>query len=296
MNVITRGDLDGLTSCVFLTEKEQINEIRFGHPKDMQDGKVDVSRDDIIVNLPYHHACGMWFDHHESEVAAPKTPEDVKGKQGIAPSAARLVYEYYDDPALARFGELLAETDRVDSARLAVEDIIRPERYVLLSYTLDPRSGLGAFQRYFKNLIDWLKARKIEEIMEIPEVQGRVRMIMSEQERFRQALLETSYLDDNVIVTDFRRFDTSPVGNRFLVYTLFPQGNISVRIFHGKDRRFIVAAVGHSIINRTSNIHVGNTLAEYSGGGLRGAGTVQMLPEGADGTIAEIIERMKRDK
>ncbi len=162
MNLITRGDLDGLTSSVLVTEKEEIDEVRFAHPKDMQDGKVDVFSDDIIVNLPYHENCVMWFDHHDSEVDVPKTPPDVKGKQGIAPSAARLVYEYYDDPALARFGELLAGTDRVDSARLGMEDVLNPNRFVLPSYTLDPRSGLGAFRRYFLNLIDWLKTKKLK--------------------------------------------------------------------------------------------------------------------------------------
>lgn len=295
MNLITRGDLDGLTSSVFVTEKEEIDEVRFAHPKDMQDGKIEVFADDIIVNLPYHENCAMWFDHHDSEVDAPKTPPDVKGKQGIAPSAARLVYEYYDDPALARFGELLAETDRVDSARLGMEDVLNPNRFVLLSYTLDPRSGLGAFRRYFLNLIDWLKTKKIEEIMEIPEVEGRVRMILSEQERYRQALQETSYIDDNIVVTDFRRFDTTPAGNRFLIYTLFPQANISARMFHGKDQGFVVVAVGHSIFNRTSKTHVGNLLAEYGGGGLRGAGTAQLPTDTADETISKIIERMKQD-
>lgn len=295
MNVITRGDLDGLTSCVLITEMEDIDEIKFAHPKDMQDGDVEVDSNDVIINLPYHPACAMWFDHHDSEVDAPKTPHDVKGKQGIAPSAARLVYEYYDDPALARFGELLSETDRVDSARLAIEDILNPTRFILLSYTLDPRSGLGAFRRYFINLVDWLKTKKIEEIMEIPEVEGRITMILNEQERYRQALLETSYLDDNIIVTDFRRFDTSPAGNRFLIYTLFPAGNISIRIFHGRQHEFVVAAVGHSIVNRTSKTHVGNLLSEYGGGGLKGAGTVQMSADDADETIATIIKQMKQD-
>lgn len=295
MNVITRGDLDGLTSSVLITEVEDIEEVKFAHPKDMQDGNVEVTNNDIIINLPYHSNCAMWFDHHDSEVDAPKTPSDVKGKQGIAPSAARLVYEYYNNPSLARFGELLSETDRVDSARLAMEDVISPNRYVLLSYTLDPRSGLGAFRRYFTNLIEWLKIKKIEEIMEIPEVQGRVRMIMSEQEKFRQALLETSYLDDSVIVTDFRRFDTTIAGNRFLVYTLFPQGNISIRIFNGRDQQSVVCAVGHSIFNRTSATHVGNLMAEYGGGGLRGAGTAQLPLDGADEVIAKIIDQMKQD-
>ena len=134
--------------------------------------------------------------------------------QRIAPSAARLIYEYYDDPAPACFGELLAETDRVNSARLGMEGVLNSNRAVLPSYTLGPKSSLGAFRRYFVNRIDWLKTKKIEEIMEISEVEGRVRMIMNEQEKCRQALLETSCLDDNIVVMDFRRFDTTPAGNR----------------------------------------------------------------------------------
>lgn len=292
MRIITRGDLDGLTSCVFITQKEQVDEIVFAHPKDMQDGLVEVQPGDIISNLPYHPMCSLWFDHHESEEEAAKVAH-FRGLYGVAPSAARLVYQYYNDPELDRYGEMLSETDRVDSARLAVEDVLHPTRWVLLSYTLDPRSGLGAFKQYFQELVGAAKRTPIQEILELPEAKTRAERFLAEQERFEEVTREHSYMDRNVIVTDFRELDTTPVGNRFLVYTIYPQANISVRIFWGRGKKNVVVAVGHSIFNRTSKVHVGKLLAEFGGGGLSGAGTAQFSVEEADARISEIIKRIQ---
>ena len=294
MRLITRGDLDGLASSVFLTLKEDIDEILFAHPKDMQDGLVEVKEGDIIANLPYHENCSLWFDHHGSEESS-AIQFDYKGLYGEAPSAARLVYQYYDDPELDRFGEMLSETDRVDSARLAVEDVINPNGWVLLSYTLDPRSGLGAFKQYFTRLVDAAKRHKIAHILTQPDVQDRVKRFLDQGERFEQVTREYSSMDGNVILTDFLALDTSPVGNRFLVYTIYPQANVSVRIFWGRGRDRIVAAIGHSIFNRTCKTHIGNLLAEYGGGGLRGAGTAQFPVDGAKEKILEIVDRLKAD-
>ncbi len=292
MRLITRADLDGLTSSVFITQKEQVEEIAFAHPKDMQDGRVHVEQGDIICNLPYHPSCSLWFDHHESEERAAKVAH-YTGLYGVAPSAARLVFQHYDDRNFDKYGEMLAETDRVDSARLGVEDVLHPTRWVLLGITLDPRSGMGAFQAYFRQLVEAAKTDKIEQIMEIPEVNARIEQYFVEQERFEAVTRESSYLDRNVIVTDFRELDTRPIGNRFLIYTVYPQGNISVQLFWGRGRKNIVAAVGHSIFNRSCKTHVGNLLAEYGGGGLRGAGTAQFAVDEADAKIKEIITRIQ---
>jgi len=258
----------------------------------MQDGLVEVRQDDIISNLPYHPMCGLWFDHHKSEEEAAKVAH-FRGLYGIASSAARLVYQYYNDPAFDRYGEMLSETDRVDSARLAVEDVLHPERWVLLSYTLDPRSGLGAFRKYFTDLVQVAKRSQIEEILELSEVKARTQPFLSAQERFEEVTREHSYLDRSVIVTDFRELDSTPVGSRFLVFTMFPQGSIQVRIFWGRDRKNVVVAVGHSIFNRTSKVHVGKLLAEYGGGGLKGAGTCQLPVGEADQKISDIIKRIQ---
>jgi len=292
VRLITRGDMDGLTSAVFLTQKEPVTSIVFADPKDMQDGLVEVERGDIIVNLPYHPNCGLWFDHHESEGQAAQVSKFV-GLYGVAPSAARLVYRYYNDRELDRYGEMLAETDRIDSARLAVDDVLHPERWVMLSYTLDPRSGLGAYQLYFNRLVVAAKRLPIEEMLALPEVEERVASYVSEQERFEKVTRQCSYVDHGIIITDFRELATNPVGNRFLVYTIFPQANISVRIFWGRGRSNIVISVAHSIFNRTSKVHAGKLLAEFGGGGLRGAGTTQVPPEETDRVIPEIIGRIR---
>jgi nanoRNase/pAp phosphatase (c-di-AMP/oligoRNAs hydrolase) len=294
MRLITRGDMDGLCCAVLLTTRENIDEIVFAHPKDMQDGLVEVRPGDIIANLPYHPMCDMWFDHHESEQETANVAE-YRGLFGLAPSAARLVYQYYDDRELDRFGELLAETDRIDSARLAIEDISDPQGWVLISYTLDPRSGLGAFRQYFLRLVEAGRVNRVAEILAMPDVQEKVARFMSEQERYADVTRELSRVDENVIITDFRELDSQPVGNRFLVYTLFPSANISVRLFWGRGRDNIVAAVGKSIFNRSCKTHVGNMLAEYGGGGLQGAGTAQFAPDVAEAKTAEIVARLKAD-
>lgn len=292
MRLITRGDMDGLTCAVFFSLMENIEEIIFTHPKDIQDRRIKVTSNDIIANLPYHPDCGMWFDHHISEGKIEKL-KSFKGNYGLAPSAARLVYEYYHRPELKRFEELLTATDRMDSAQLTITDVTNPERYILLLYTLDPRTGLGRFKEYFLQLVDWIKQYPVEKILDFPEVKTRCDRILAEQERFKQALQQHSRLINNVIVTNFCNIKDLPVGNRFLIYTLFPQGNISVRIFDGKDKKFIVLALGHNIFNRTSKVNIGKLLVEYGGGGHRGAGTCQLSPEEAPEKITQIIKQIK---
>jgi hypothetical protein len=193
MRVITRGDLDGLASTVFLSLMNEVTDIRFAHPRDMQEGEVEVTADDIIVNLPYVAGCGMWFDHHSSEADRVDVQGDFEGKYGVAQSAARLNYEFYDSPDLRPFEEMLGYVDRVDSADLSVEDVTAPEGWVLLGYTCDPRSGLGRFQDYFHLLIDLVKKQTpIEEILAHAEVQKRVEALEDDQVRFSAFLVSNS--------------------------------------------------------------------------------------------------------
>ena len=292
MRLITRGDLDGLTSAVLLTFVEDLDGgIELVHPKDMQDGLVEVTAKDIIVTLPYHPNCGMWFDHHISQERNSKVNK-FEGKYSLAP---RLIYEYYDHPEFPKYQELIEETDRVDSATLNLEDVVDPKSWILISYTIDPRSGLGGFKDYFLQMVDWIKTNTVEELLEIPEVKKRCDLILSEQENFEKLLLEHSRAEDNVIINDFREVKDIPVGNRFLVYALFPEGNISIRVFYGREKGVVVAALGHSIFNRTSKTDVGNLMAKYGGGGHKGAGTCQLPLEEAEEKIAEIVAQMKSD-
>lgn len=295
MRILTRGDLDGLTSSVLLTLVEKITEIRFAHPKDVQDGKVPVTSEDIVVNLPFVPGCGMWFDHHVSEERKLSEIGPFKGAFEVAPSAARVVYNFYRHPDFERFAELLDATDRVDAARLTKEDVADPKGWILLAYTLDPRTGLGPdFQKYFRWLVEYVKEVPVEKILKHPEVKKRCDRVLQEQDEFKRFLKKYTKLQGNVIVTDLRGVKEVPVGNRFLVYTLFPKGNVEMRIFRGHQGKTVIAA-GHSIFNRTCAVNIGKLLGSYGGGGHQGAGTCQLDPETAEVQIGEILRTLKSD-
>ncbi len=196
------------------------------------DRRFRITREDILANLPYHPACAKWFDNHLLTDRNATPPSDFKGRYAQAPSAARVVYDHYlpEHPDLTRFAELVAETDRLDSAQLTMDDVIAPKSYILLGYTLDPRTGLGAFQDYFRRLLDALATRPAEEVLDLPDVQARVGRMREEDRAFREATLAHSRMEGSVVVTDFRPLSASPVGNRFLVYTLFPEAAVSIRL------------------------------------------------------------------
>jgi|SRR5581483_663247 len=294
MRLVTRGDMDGLTSAVIITLMEPVGEVVLIHPQDITDKKVPIGSQDILANLPYHPNCGMWFDHHLLTESNEKPPADVKGRHRIAPSAARLVYEYYlekspNDPALLRLSKLADETDRVDAALLTPEDVEDPRDYILLGYTIDSRTGLGRFEDYFMNLVGWLKTMPIEEVLRQPEVKQRIQRIRGEQEEFKRLLRRNSFQLNNVVVTDLREVDRLPAGNRFLIYTLFPQSNVSLRVHWGPSHNSVIAAVGHSIFNRTCNTSVGDLMSRFGGGGHRGAGTCVLPLDKAAEAIDEIL-------
>lgn len=297
MRLIIRGDADSLACAVFITTMETIESFKFVHPKDMQDGKIEVTNEDIICNLPFHPDCYMWFDHHISEEERDEKVKsgDFKGKFGLAPSAARLIYEYYNDPALKKYEEFLDAVDKFDSAQLSIEDVTNPKGWILLLLSLDPRTTIGDYKNYFYEMVDWIKHLPLKKIMKKPEVALRCEYVISEQAEFKDALLKYTRVDGNVIITDFRELDETPIGNRFYVYTLFPEGNISLRIFMGKGKKNVVCAAGHNIFKRDSKTNIGMLFAKYGGGGHAGAGTCQLDVETADEKIKEIIEQMRSD-
>ncbi|HEX9492578.1 MAG TPA: exopolyphosphatase [Thermoanaerobaculia bacterium] len=294
MRLVTRGDMDGLTSAVIITMMEPIGEIVLVHPQEVTDKKFPVRHDDVLANVPYHPECGMWFDHHLLTESNEKPPANFKGRHRIAPSAARLVYEYYlekspNDPRLLRLAKLVHETDRLDAAQLTPEDVEHPRDYILLGYTIDSRTGLGAFSDYFKRLVEMLKTMSIDEVMKQPEVRERVERIRRDQEDFKRLLQRNSFQLNNVVVTDLREVDRLPAGNRFLIYTLFPDTNVSLRVHWGPAHHSVIAAVGHSIFNRTCKTSVGDLMSRYGGGGHRGAGTCVLPLEKAADAIDEIL-------
>lgn len=299
MRVVTRGDFDSLACCVLLTEIHPIREIRFVHPKDAQDGLVDADEDDIVANLPYIKDCGLWFDHHSSEQRSLPDPKSYIGKFDLAPSAARVIHDFYKDEyttAFAPYTELLAAADRLDAAQLTLAEVTNPEGWILLGLTIDPRSGLGAeFRKYFRWLVEYVKELPIEKVLKHPEVKKRSDRVLKEQNEFNDLLKKHCTVDGKVVVTDFREVGEKPVGNRFLVYALYPDVNVEVRLLKGHKGATVVA-VGHSIFERTCNVDVGEMLTEFGGGGHRGAGTAQLPTETAEEGIAEIIRRLQANE
>jgi hypothetical protein len=222
-----------------------------------------------------------------------KPPEVYKGKHAILPSVARVIYEYYRSEKLKRFEPLIAETDRFDSAQLTIEDISDPKGAILLGFTIDPRTGFGIDRHFFITLVEQLKAFDIDTVLKTAEVARRVKTYLENDFKFLQVLNDYSRIDKNVIITDFRNIFSVPVGNRFLIYTLYPEGNVSVRIQWGPRKGFVAVTIGHSILNRTCKTDIGRLCSDFGGGGHKGAGACTLDPASADGKLKEIIQRLK---
>jgi hypothetical protein len=304
MRLITRSDFDGLACAVLLKEVEQIDSVDFVHPKDVQDGKVHVGRNDILTNLPFVMGAGLWFDHHSSEIARNEDTVSYRGRFEVAPSAARVVFNHYGPEKLGKYEKLLESVDRSDSAQLTMEEVTNPGGWILLSYVMDPRTGLAYHRDYrvpnrelMSKMIDLIAQNPDdpETVLADPDVKERVTRYFEQQEEFSRIMREHSRVDGNVIVTDLRGTGEPPSGNRFLIYTMFPEANIQVRIFDGRKNEFVVCAVGHSIFNRTSKTDVGRLMSSHGGGGHRGAGTCQLPLDVAEAKLAEIIATVKRD-
>lgn len=299
MRIVTRGDFDGLACSVLLTEVESIREIRFVHPKDAQDGKVEADDEDIVVNIPYIKGCGLWFDHHVSEKIAMPGAGTFEGRFEVAPSCARVIYNHYmaeHQEKLDQHSRMLEAADKLDSAQLTMKEVTSPEGWILLGLTLDPRSGLGPeFRKYFRWLVEYVKELPIEKVLNHQAVKTRTDRVLHEQAEFKSICEKHASQDANVIITDFRGMGEKPVGNRFLIYTMFPEANVEMRLFDG-HKGAVVVAVGHSIFNRTCKVNVGAMLREYGGGGHAGAGTVQLPGDEAEAKIAEILARLKKNE
>lgn len=297
MRLVTRADLDGLTAALVLSSCETIDDLALVHPQDITTGGFKVTKHDILVNLPYHPDCGKWFDNHLLTDAKATPPPGFEGRYAQAPSAARVVYDHYAPrrPELERFAAMLAETDRLDSAQLKLDDVLEPGGYILLGLTLDPRTGLDDLDGYFRTLLDRLGSQSLDEVLKAPEVQRRVARMREQDHAFREITLACSRVHGNVVFSDFRPVDPIPVGNRFLVYTLFPEVNVSVRANWAPRREAVVVSAGWSLFNRTCKTKLGVLLSLYGGGGHKGAGSCVLPPDRADAQIREIIETLNHN-
>jgi nanoRNase/pAp phosphatase (c-di-AMP/oligoRNAs hydrolase) len=305
MRLLTRSDFDGLASAVLLVEKGVVDEYKFVHPKDIQDGKVEVSSNDVLANIPYVSGCGLWFDHHSSEDERLDIKKlNFQGDSRLAPSAAQVIWDYYGGEK--NFGKhfltLLEAVNKTDSGNLTGEEILNPEGWILISFVMDPRTGLGRFHDYrisnyvlMEEMIQYCRTKTSDEILSIPDVQERTKRYFEQQELFKDMLKRCCQIQGNVVVTNLLNEETIYSGNRFLVYAAYPEQNIEIRVMWGKEKQNVVFACGHSILNRTSHTDVGKLMLEYGGGGHEKVGTCQVSTEHHEQVLKEIVERIKKD-
>jgi len=302
MRLLTRSDFDGLACGALLKALGIIDSWKFVHPKDMQDGLVEVTENDILANVPYAPGCKLWFDHHVSENE--RLGDDLKyeGRATSADSAARVIYDYYDGAKkLPHFKEMVEAVDKVDAAKLTVDEIQNPKGWVLLGYLMDPRTGLGRFREFrisnyqlMEILIDACRTMNIDEILDMPDVKERVKMYFEQDKLFREMVKKHTRVVKNLIITDLRGVQPIYTGNRFLIYSLYPGQNISMWVVDGRVNN-IAIAVGHSVLNRTSKTDVGVLLYEYGGGGHHQVGTCQVSVTNADAVIGVLTKAITND-
>lgn len=305
MKLITRSDFDGLACAALLEELEIVNEVFYSHPKDIQDGKIKVTENDVLANVPFVPGCGLWFDHHASEQERLQLKGKFKGACEMEPSAARVIYNYYSKDAataakLKRFEEMLAAVDKADSGKYTQDDVLAPQGWMLLAFLADPRTGLGYKRDYrisnfdlMKQLPLMLRTKSITEILANPDVRERIKAYQEESEQYKKFLKENARVDGDALVLDFRGKKDIPGGNRFLEYSLFPDQNISIRLVDGRKGEFVMISIGHSIINRTSKLDVGSLTLKYGGGGHKKVGTCQVGPDKANQVLAEVLKAVK---
>ena len=302
MRLVTRSDFDGLCCAALLTELGVIDDVFYTHPKDLQDGKIEITSNDVLANVPYVEGCGLWFDHHSSEQERLDLNGRFEGRSETAPSAARVIYNYYGGEKLSRFDDMLLGVDKVDSAMLSEQDILEPEDWVLLGYICDPRSGFAYHRKFtlsnfdlMKSLREHLRTKGIDEILALPDVQERIARYRDNQDLSIQFLRAHTRVDGHIAITDTRSITDMPPGNRFLVYPLFPETNISIRLIDGREKKFVVFSVGYSITNRTAKVDVGSLMLKYGGGGHRKVGTCQVSYADAGRVLVELVQAIKAE-
>jgi nanoRNase/pAp phosphatase (c-di-AMP/oligoRNAs hydrolase) len=300
--LVTRSDFDGLACAVLLKEMDLIDDILFVHPKDMQDGLVEITGRDITTNLPFVPEAHLAFDHHHSETIRNSPGAANHIIDGDAPSAARVVYDYYG--GAERFpmvsAEMLAAVDKADSAMYELNDIIFPEKWALLNFVMDARTGLGRFRDFrisnyqlMMELIEYCRTNHIDDILDLPDVKERTELYMEHDGPFKEQIKRCTTQNGKAIVLDLRSEDVIFAGNRFMIYALYPDAEVSVHVLWGKQKQNTVFAVGKSIINRDSRHNIGELMLEYGGGGHRNAGTCQVAHEDSERVLAEIVSRLQ---
>lgn len=302
--LVTRSDFDGLVCAVLLKHLDILGDILFVHPKDMQDGKIEIGPNDITTNLPYVAGAHLAFDHHLSETIRNTGDNSNHIIDPNAPSAARVVYDYYGGLKAfpASWNDMMVAVDKADAAQFSREEILHPTGWVLLNYLMDSRTGLGRFRDFrisnynlMMDLIDYCKNHDISQIMELPDVKERAEMYFAHEEKFKEQLQRCSKVHGNLVVLDLRHEETIYAGNRFMIYALFPDCNISIHVLWGVKQQNTVFATGKSILNRSSKTNIGELMLENGGGGHQNAGTCQVDNDKAAAVLQTLISKINAD-
>ena len=302
--LVTRSDFDGLVCAVLLKDLDLIDDILFVHPKDMQDGKIDITAKDITTNLPYVAGCHLAFDHHLSETVRNDSNIENHIIDPNAPSAARVVYDYYGGkdrfPAISE--EMMDAVDKGDSAQFSEDEVLNPTGWVLLNFIMDARTGLGRFREFrisnyqlMMQLIDYCKSHTIEEILSLEDVKERVDLYMEHDAKAKEQIKRCASVHGNLVLLDLLNEDTIYTTNRFVIYALYPDCNISIHKMWGLKQQNTVFAIGKSILNRTSTTNVGELCLQYAGGGHMNAGTCQIANDQAEQALKDIIAIINKD-
>lgn len=307
MRLVTRSDFDGLACGALLLEAGIIDSWKFAHPKDLQDGLVEINENDCLANVPYVEGCGLWFDHHSSEHERLQLEGKYKGESRITPSCARIIYEYYGGKErFPQFDDLMVAVDKVDSGNLTFSEIMKPEGWILVGFLMDPRTGLGRWRQFtisnyqlMEKLMEACRTMTTEEILALPDVQERIAVYKEQSKLFKEMVRRYTRTEGKVIITDLRGVDPIYTGNRFMIYSMYPEQNISAWIVSGRGGKGCSAAVGYSILNKTCNVDVGSLMLKYNGGGHRKVGTCQFTDENMETDLprmlAELCEMANQD-
>ncbi len=300
MRLITRSDFDGLACGALLREAGIIDHWKFAHPKDLQDGLVEVTEDDCLANVPYVEGCGLWFDHHSSEFERNQLEGKYKGESRITPSCARIIYEYYGGKErFPQFDDMMAAVDKVDSGNLTIDEIQNPEGWILIGFLMDPRTGLGRWRQFtipnyrlMEELIEACRTMTTKEILNLPDVKERIDVYFEQTEKFKEMVKAHTSVEKKVIISDLRGVDPIYSGNRFMIYSMYPEQNISAWIVSGKGGEGCSVAVGYSILNKTSDIDVGRLMLKYGGGGHKAVGTCQFHNDTMEEKVPQLLEEL----
>ena len=300
MRLVTRSDFDGLVCGALLLEAGVVDCWKFAHPKDLQDGLEEINENDVLANVPFVEGCGLWFDHHSSEYERLQLEGKYKGESRLTPSCARIIYEYYG--GAERFPgmeEIMEAVDKVDSGNLTIEEVMNPQGWILIGFLMDPRTGLGRWRQFripnyklMEELMVACRNKTTAEILEMEDVKERIEVYMEQTEKFKEMVAAHTRVEGKLIISDLRGVDPIYTGNRFMIYSMYPEQNISAWIVSGRGGHGCSAAVGYSILNRTATLDVGNLMLKYNGGGHKKVGTCQFSDENMEAELPKMLAEL----